>query len=258
MVGVAGKSRACNDCKRRRVKCGLEIPHCTRCVRGRIPCSGYNQETLFVNTTLANPSISTQSILSAEAKRRAECRTIQDQLNHLISLSNGSTSPPSNFRLQAFQLLRKLYLPTPKTSDNHPGHATPLTWFRAICELDQPCPVLDHALIAFCTAQVYVTKTGNTLHSEAIDRYNTTLGFLSIALTQEPRPEYMLASIVVLSTCEFFIYSTDDGLRVHIQGIADILRLKKNPQEVSTPIWASLCSRLRVISVSTPALFITG
>jgi len=257
MVGVTGKSKACNDCKRRRVKCGLERPECTRCTRARIQCSGYGQAMVFINKTLADPSISAPVVL-AKCKlsrlNRPKNSSIQDKLDGLVELAKTSTASPSHFRLEAFKLLQKLYLPQPEVAGNNSSHAAPFTWFRAVCELKDPCPVLDHALIAFCTAQVFVTNTGCVSRDDGTERYNTTLGYLSTALTRkaDTRLDYILASIVVLSTCEIFLCPTDNGLRVHVRGIADVVRLKNGLTDISTTIWVRLWSRLRVISVSGP------
>jgi hypothetical protein len=75
---------------------------------------------------------------------------------------------------------------------------------KAACELEAVDEVLDHALVAFCTAQVYVTESGNISHGEALEQYNVALRMLSVALTREttPKSDYILASIVVLSSCE--------------------------------------------------------
>jgi hypothetical protein len=251
MVGVAGKSKACNDCKRRRVKCTFERPICTRCTRARIPCSGYTNSTIFVNKTLSNPYISAPILLRRQ--KRPKIRSIQDELESLVSLAETRTSSPSHFRLQTFKLLQKLYLPQPRVTDPDSSHAAPFTWFQAVCELENPCVVLDHALIAFCTTQVYITNTGTVSRDEAAGKYNTTLGYLSTFLNgkEDTRLDYILASIVVLSTCDLFLCPTDNGLRVHMQGMADVLRLKKKGfNDVSTTIWIRLWSRLRVISVS--------
>ncbi|KAK7205153.1 hypothetical protein BZA70DRAFT_175058 [Myxozyma melibiosi] len=40
MVGVAGGSRGCPECRRRRVKCDETHPHCNRCSRVGLKCSG--------------------------------------------------------------------------------------------------------------------------------------------------------------------------------------------------------------------------
>ncbi|KAF2794871.1 hypothetical protein K505DRAFT_241199 [Melanomma pulvis-pyrius CBS 109.77] len=219
-----------------------------------IQCSGYGKQTFFVNKTLADPSVSAPAVLAKRRLsrlKRPESRSIQDELDGLVELLKASTASPSHFRLEAFHLLQKLYLPQPEVTDDYPSHAAPETWFRAVCELEDPCPVLDYALIAFCTIQVYVTNTGSVSHDEGTERYNTTLGYLSTALNckGDVGLNCILASIVVLSTCELFFFPTDDGLRVHIQGIADVLRLKPEFTDVSTTIWLRLWSRLRVISV---------
>jgi hypothetical protein len=252
---VAGKSKACRDCKRRRVKCGFERPGCTRCAKAHIQCSGYGQHRFFINKTLADLSVSAPDVLAKyklSRPNRPENSSIQDQLDGLVELQKAPTASPSHFRLEAFRLLQQLYLPQPQAADASPTHATPVSWFRAVCELEDPCLVLDHALISFCTIQVYVTNTGSVSHDEGTERYNTALGYLSTSLSRQKntRLDYVLASIVVLSTCELFFFPTDDGLRVHMQGITDVIRLKKELTDVSTTIWLRLWSRLRVISVS--------
>lgn len=255
MVGVAGKSKACNDCKRRRVKCGFERPGCTRCARARMQCSGYGQQTFFVNKTLADPFVSAPAVLAKYRPtklKRPKGHSIQDELDGLVDLAKASTASPSRFRLETFQLLQKLYIPQAEVVGDNPSHATPVTWFRAVSELEDPCPVLDHALLAFCTIQVCITNTGSVSYDEGTQRYNTALGHLSAALTRkgDARLDYILASIVVLSTCELFLFPTDNGLRIHMQGIADVLRLKKGFTSIPTAIGLKLWSRLRVISVS--------
>ncbi|ORX96166.1 hypothetical protein BCR34DRAFT_497951 [Clohesyomyces aquaticus] len=254
MVGVAGKSKACHECKRRRVKCGFERPTCTRCARARLQCSGYSHRTFFINKTLADPSASAPDVLANKKHGRLNrpfSRAIQAQLDDLVNLAKESTTSPSRFRLAAFCLLQKTYLPNPIVADANQSHAAPEIWFRAVCELEDSCPVLDHALIAFCTIQVYVSKTGTVSYDEASEKYNTTLRHLSTALHSEEnaRLEYVLAAILVLSTCELFFFPTDNGLRVHVQGISDVLGLMKRSTDVPKIIWIRLWSRLRVISV---------
>ncbi|KAK9326070.1 hypothetical protein V1517DRAFT_370602 [Lipomyces orientalis] len=45
MVGVAGGSRGCSTCRRRKIKCDLHAPVCGQCVRSRRQCSGPNLRT---------------------------------------------------------------------------------------------------------------------------------------------------------------------------------------------------------------------
>ncbi|CAI6334351.1 unnamed protein product [Periconia digitata] len=262
MVGVAGKSKACNDCKRRRVKCGFERPGCLRCAKAHIQCSGYNQRTFFVNRTLADPAVSAPSVLAKDSRTRLEDSggsSIQPELDALQSLSqlnadvHSSTHSPRYFRGQAYRLIEKIYLPRPEGTDNSPNNAIPTTWFGAICELEDYCPTLDHALIAFCTIQVHIAATNGDEASrdKCLEKYKFALDRLSDALNlgEERQLHCLLACIVVLSTAEFFCFPTDDSLRVHAQGIADILRLKQSFTDISSSIWTRLWSRLRVIAI---------
>ncbi|KAF2762426.1 hypothetical protein EJ05DRAFT_533985 [Pseudovirgaria hyperparasitica] len=245
MVGVAGKSKACHDCKRRRVKCDFERPACRRCAKAGIECSGYAQEVVFVNRSIDNPTVSAPSVLA-----RSKIQSIQEELDELVSLSQ---TPESSVRFRAgvFKLLQKLYLPQPEVESDTSDHCAPFTWFRAVCELEKPCLTLNHALVSFCTVQVLVTNTGNVTREQAWERYHETLGYLSAALNDNDPSRYVhiLASILVLSTNELFLCPTDDGMRVHVQGIADLLRLRKGCSHVSPEIRARLFSRLRIISV---------
>ncbi|PVI04587.1 hypothetical protein DM02DRAFT_585902 [Periconia macrospinosa] len=254
MVGVAGKSKACINCKRRRVKCGLERPGCLRCEKARTKCLGYGQQRLFVNM-VADPSVSKSSPSRLQDHGNGTNDSESDSfgtLTHLIALANSPAMSPRSFRQQAFRLIKKLYLPQPQVvGGSLTGNVIPNTWFGAVCDLDGPCVVLDHALIAFCAIQMHVTNTENVSRDQGIEHYNSTLAQLSAALShgEDIQIDYILASLVVLSTCEIFCFPTDDGLRVHIQGISDIMRFQHGSTDVSPTTWTKLWSRLRVISV---------
>jgi hypothetical protein len=210
MVGVAGKSRACNDCKRRRVKCGFERPGCLRCVKAGIHCSGYDKQLFFINRTSSEPSISAPIALARSGASNVPRCSIDDELDKLGELAHTSSKTVPRFRWQAFQLLQKLYLPQPAVAENDPNTGAPFSWVKAACELEDGDDVLDRALLAFCTVQVYVTGSGKTSLSQALEGYNGALSMLSNALTVQtaPRFDYILASIVVLSTCEVSVYDS--------------------------------------------------
>lgn len=249
MVGVAGKSKACKDCKLRRVKCDFGQPGCKRCAIAQIQCAGYDQPTIFVNRTLAEPSISAPMVLSKAKNQSSE---VQNELDYLKELLSERTTSPIYFRMTALQMLRKLYLPRSHKSEQDPSLGAPLSWVLAVCELTEPCFLLDHALLAFCTSQVYATKTGKVSLEEGAAQYHAGLQLLCSVSTWEgdTRLDYILASVVVLSTCELFVSSTDEGWQIHVQGIANILSLRKGTSRMPPNIWNCLCSRLRLISVS--------
>ncbi|KAH8160211.1 hypothetical protein CIB48_g8049 [Xylaria polymorpha] len=84
MVGIPGRSKGCNTCRQRRVKCTEEKPICSRCVRGGFTCQGYARETVWhhLTTEPSSTNSSTQTILgrlevvgSRKPDGRTEART---------------------------------------------------------------------------------------------------------------------------------------------------------------------------------------
>lgn len=246
-MGVAGKSKACHECRIRRVKCDFERPRCQRCAKAQIQCSGYKQKTIFINRTSKNPLTSAAVVLAEH--RQTSAQIVKRHLSRSQLTLPCTTSP--RFRLAAFELLQNVYLPQLEFADGNTNTA-PFDWVRAVCELQEPCVLLDHSLLAFCTAQLYVTGLADVSYEETSDRYHAALRQISSVPSWDgdTRVDYILASIVVLSTCEMFISPTDDGWRLHVQGVASMLPMRKGTSAMPPSSWISLCSRLRLISVS--------
>lgn len=248
MVGVAGKSKACHECKIRRVKCDFTRPTCKKCARAHLHCSGYGQQVIFINRTPSNPLISATKVLSQYKQSNTKLFSKQN-LNHLNQLRLASATYPAPFRSAAFDLLQNVYLPKPRFADGNINTA-PFDWVKAVCDLEEPCSLLDHSLLAFCTAQLYVNGAKDVYHEEAAERYHAALRMISSVASWDGEIQfgYILASILVLTTCEMFISPTDDGWRLHVQGVASMLSLKRVPCTMPTDAWISLCSRLRLVS----------
>ncbi|POR37959.1 Putative D-lactate dehydrogenase, mitochondrial [Tolypocladium paradoxum] len=51
MVGVPGKYKGCETCRRRRVKCSNERPYCSNCTNNGRQCEGYERERVFITGT---------------------------------------------------------------------------------------------------------------------------------------------------------------------------------------------------------------
>ncbi|KAL7935963.1 hypothetical protein V8C35DRAFT_321013 [Trichoderma chlorosporum] len=51
MVGVPGKYKGCETCRRRRVKCSNERPFCQNCISSGRTCEGYERERVFITGT---------------------------------------------------------------------------------------------------------------------------------------------------------------------------------------------------------------
>lgn len=204
MVGVAGKSKACNECKRRRVTCGFERPGCLRCVKAKLKCTGYSKAIVFINRTHDQLSKQACHLAIADKGHRyapePKLRGIYDweleELEVQVRRTEG-TSPDYGSRI--YKILQDLYLPK-DGSDVTPC----FSWVRSVCEIQGPCPVLDYALLAFTATQVYITGTGCVTREQSIQWYSCALQKLSLSLKKEKydQMEHLIAGIVVLSVCE--------------------------------------------------------
>ncbi|KAI2627719.1 hypothetical protein GGR54DRAFT_429189 [Hypoxylon sp. NC1633] len=252
MVGVAGKSKACNTCRIRRVKCDMRRPCCLKCINSKRPCGGYSRDVVFVNRTPTAPEITAPLVLS-ELRAQQHTKDIRPNPRIEADLHYLFAESPHNshqFRKYAVELLEATYLPTrPVSSSSRPeiGEGS-FSWVYRLTDLAGPSKSLDTSLFAFCLAQLHVTSTGNASLYQCLDQYNTALQHLYSDLDNPEMRfrEETLAAIIVLSTCELFVCPAENGWSVHAHGIAEILRLR-DPEMASTPAWRHLFSRMRIV-----------
>ncbi|KAK9448568.1 uncharacterized protein V1518DRAFT_417573 [Limtongia smithiae] len=75
MVGVAGGSRGCANCKRRKVKCDETFPKCVRCTRMGFDCGGPSPGRIFKNITLQGAQTGTGGTMRRIAAAAKELST---------------------------------------------------------------------------------------------------------------------------------------------------------------------------------------
>ena len=116
------------------------------------------------------------------------------------------TGPRKAFRLQAWEILKRLYLPQPSQGDIR--ESSIFSWLPIVCELEGSSRALDYSLLAFCVIQIAVTKTGSARVDEALQVYNDALQQLQVEITDDGagQSDEILATISVLSTCEVLLY----------------------------------------------------
>lgn len=255
MVGVASKSKACLNCRKRRVTCGFERPQCVRCRKAGIDCLGYQRRALFVNRTVANPSLTAQDVIrTSSAGSDDAARHLVDCYRDMSRDFASSSYATRDFRGAAFRILRRLYLPRQSATDESLAVGTTL-WVATVCDCPQESAALDHSLLALCAAQLYITRHDDVTLDEALEVYSSGLSRLAAEL-QRLNPSTLaclLGSIVALSTCELFICPLTPGWRAHVQGMAELLRCRVgfDHEGASAQSWTHLCARARVVSVLT-------
>ncbi|KAH3944514.1 hypothetical protein HBH98_153140 [Parastagonospora nodorum] len=257
MVGVAGKSRACHDCKRRRVKCDFQKPSCMRCEKAGRACPGYDRASIFVNrtlsefTTTARVAIAEATSLQVQISMKHSSRLLQtfEQLQANITVPQAPF--PGTFRLGAWDILRELYLPRTRSTDECEVTATSCySWVHAVCHMVPKSNVLNQALLAFCAIQVYLAEPWSISEERAQSLYGEAVKKLIESLEESDveRRDDTLAAIVVLSTCELFILQGHESWHAHAHGISELLRERTDINDQSQ-LWRRLCSRLRLICV---------
>jgi hypothetical protein len=132
-------------------------------------------------------------------------RSFDEDLEALKSQVQKLLGPRTQFRRQALELLKKLYLPQPSPANI--GEWSLYSWLPSVCELRGESQALDHALLAFCVAQVAVTNTGSASVDEALEVYNDALQKLRGEIEDfgAGRSDEILATISVLSTSEVLL-----------------------------------------------------
>ena len=160
-----------------------------------------------MNRTVKEPRVSAADAILHLQLEKSTTRTVLEELNELVHLFGIATRDVVAFRSKAFHLLVRVYLPNPEVSEDEPARSAPFSWVRAICELELPNEVLDRTIVALCTALAYVDNPKAVSHARALDHYSDALRGLGATITDDAsdNPEYTLASIVSLSTCEVLL-----------------------------------------------------
>jgi hypothetical protein len=174
---------------------------CLRCEKAEIDCRGYQRDTIFVNRTPGN----LPTVLSRNSPNTHVPRSFDEDLQALKSQIRKPEGPPTQFRLQALELLKKLYLPQPSLASIK--ESSLYSWLPTVCELKGESHALDHSLLTFCVVQVAVTKTGSACIDEALQVYSDALQKLLVEIEDfgAGQSNEILAAISVLSTSEAFL-----------------------------------------------------
>ncbi|KAI9147435.1 hypothetical protein HJFPF1_12456 [Paramyrothecium foliicola] len=185
---------------------------------------------------------------------RQEVTDVGSEYNAMLGMFQAPTYSTADFRSRAWSISQELYLPREEVVESSVG-VSALSWFESVCGIEDRSTILDLSLLAFCAAQLHVTNLGSVSLDDAQGLYSNGLQRLSTTL-QHLRPDNLvsvLASIVILSTCELFICPSDAGWRAHVHGIAEVLRLHEAYQQHShgSRDWLRLCARARMMTVLT-------
>ncbi|OHW99584.1 C6 zinc finger domain-containing protein [Colletotrichum incanum] len=174
MVGVAGRSRGCRACRRRKKGCDLRKPECNNCKRAHESCE-YDRPHVFINTTGTGPGSST--IGKATPKRRS-LPTTDVTLPHSLTRTA--------YEEKYFSLFWDLWFPCGSTSPGLSIKYPVADWMTAARAMYRDDSALRGTLLAMCLSTIGRHNRQDWLLSEGVKLYVQALNELNNGL-RHPR-----------------------------------------------------------------------
>lgn len=233
MVGVAGRSKGCGTCRQRRIRCSLERPQCTNCVKSNRLCTGYQRERVFlVNQTEYKGPQTAKSGSFSPANRPTQSKTLdvpvwkqkQKPSRHTLGQAP-SIIPAHRQQLLAAWLNASL----PSRSVTGPNF-TP--WTAYLAHLPSHTPALATAITAVTLSRLaaLASPDDRTLQHRSLAAYTTGLWQLQKALWShtEMYLDDTLAACLLLALYELMECPGGNhiGYVTHQDGAARLVQLR--------------------------------
>ncbi|ETS03244.1 hypothetical protein M419DRAFT_75696 [Trichoderma reesei RUT C-30] len=245
MVNVAGRSRGCATCRRRRVKCDESLPDCLRCLNMGLKCPGARTDAFFVHTVV--DAAATMGTL----KPRDETSLLPTSANKCLSLRLPAPQPSpagaldqlfvSHFIDNFFGAFRPS-LPVPGGSSRIWLHELP-----QFLASGSPSPV--QSSIRAASMLSYGTAVGDaSIKTEACMWYMRALQSLRLLLSRNgslASPEVSVCAAVMLIHFETQAGTSPRAWLKHVKGAASLLE-EQGPERCRTGFLHQIFSNLRL------------
>ncbi|KAH8694104.1 hypothetical protein BGW36DRAFT_384377 [Talaromyces proteolyticus] len=232
MVGVAGKSKACLTCRKRKIKCDLSTPTCGQCARGSWKCEVYSKPVVFLNQYSATyeksptrlPSLR-KGLPNAYENTRplTSSKSVQtgDGLSNMQSFAHVINSAQYNQLLSSFVTF---CLPKQTSED------VPLAWLSSLAKESRKSDILLLATASLgfgwmghMENRPDVLKNGLIFYGRALEHLRAILSRRQPKLSPD-----LLPTIMMLLLYEIFEFGTQSsvGWISHTSGIETVLQLR--------------------------------
>ncbi|SPO04527.1 uncharacterized protein DNG_07212 [Cephalotrichum gorgonifer] len=139
MVGVAGKFKGCETCRRRRVKCDNTRPLCKKCVDNGRDCEGYQRERVFITAGVeqrgrcsSHPRRTTGGSSTKSKSQTPEAEENEEEYGYEQAPQFASSYPPQpEFLLEQQQPGATAWSDTITLSSRGAQHVVPVVAFHA-------------------------------------------------------------------------------------------------------------------------------
>ncbi|KAG5656904.1 hypothetical protein KAF25_011073 [Fusarium avenaceum] len=259
MVGVPGKSKACSNCRERRLKCDLEKPYCARCTRNNRVCGGYERPRIFVHQfqkptspakTTSSPNVFSTTphrwtfyvppLSDSTPFRMSPDSTVHEQ-RQFISCFINEFCPVLDVSLKQCDRLHHYWV-----------YVLPHI-FGTVDLLDKSILTLSAAFLGRNSNDVHLRKRSMVMYGNAIRHLGKAMS------TADFYPsDIVLATIQCLGMSE--VYSppsqeaADHGWVSHIKGGAELLRIR-GASILDTKLGRDLFIRFRAMSLWAQFVF---
>lgn len=232
MVGVAGRSKGCGTCRKRRIRCGLQRPQCSNCIKSNRLCTGYQRERVFLinQTEYKGPnSIQATSVnvpnVALHETPAADTLIPMWKQKHKPAKSTRTISLVPAYRQQLLDNFLRTTLPDQSLIG--PGF-TP--WTQTLASLPNHTPALATAIVAVCLSRLSRLHNSQPLKNQSLTHYTTGLWELQKALwsPDEMYLDQTLAACLLLAYYE--LMECPGGSHVgyinHQDGAARLVQLR--------------------------------
>ncbi|KAF2791178.1 hypothetical protein K505DRAFT_376973 [Melanomma pulvis-pyrius CBS 109.77] len=203
MVGVGGRSKACDNCRRRHVKCDLATPKCRRCIKARLQCDGPRGI----------------AIIPYDGQNKSS-QTVNEHRDGVgVSTTGRGLVMPINLRLSVpHEDIFRAFI-----------HSHLLLGNEEIVI----APEVDHPISAQCFLALSATYFGIKHEQKAITqyglrRYGSALSvvYKALANDDESRSFDVLEAVMIMALIEFLISEREDGWIYHSRGLERLFNIR--------------------------------
>ncbi|KAL6790830.1 hypothetical protein J3E68DRAFT_80054 [Trichoderma sp. SZMC 28012] len=245
MVNVAGRSRGCATCRKRRVKCDETLPECLRCLHMGLKCPGARTDAFFVHA-VPNASLRDSSDALTIIKVKHEPSPQISAVNlHLSQLPKSQPSPADAFDQLFVSHFINGFFGSVRPPLPIPGGSSRI-WLHELPDfLASPSPSPVQSSIRAASMLSYGTAVGDaSIKTEACRWYMRALQSLRLLLGSSS-PETSVCAAVMLTHFETLAGTSPRAWIKHIKGAASLLEAQ-GPERCQTGFLHQIFSHLRL------------
>ncbi|KAH8690857.1 hypothetical protein BGW36DRAFT_305965, partial [Talaromyces proteolyticus] len=208
--GVAGRSKGCDNCRRRHIKCDLGQPACGRCVKADLKCGG-SRDITFVHYEVQTPDDEISRASSSSPQR-----------NSLVVSETPTFTPWSLLGAELSVSQDDMFVNYTRANLLHNIESNSI-W---VPEIDRKLG--DASLLALATIFFGTEHRDSALIQRGLQKYSFTIEELNAALRDSTHcySSDLFDAILTMALLEFHISERDRGWLNHACGLERLIELR--------------------------------